>query len=107
MARDDRYEVFSYLTPLRADEVRLRVESILRSGLIPAIEYARPERAGRAYWRAWGAPLAGDVDTGRVLAEIRACQRANPGALVKVVGYDRHRRCEQVAFVVREPLVPG
>jgi ribulose-bisphosphate carboxylase small chain len=91
---------FSYLPPFGAEEVRHQVEYLVRRGLEPAIEHAEPARATDRYWHLWKLPLFGERDPEVILAEVAACQRANPDHHVRLLGYDTSRQTEAVAFVV-------
>jgi ribulose-bisphosphate carboxylase small chain len=99
-----RYETFSYLPELTPGEVRAQVENLTRQGLIAGVEYAHESGARDSYWRLWKLPFVGRTHTpDDVLAEVDACAAANPGAHVKLVGYDSVRQGQVVSFIVRRP----
>jgi len=91
---------FSYLPPLTRQQVRQQVEYILARGWNPAIEHTEPERATGSYWSMWKLPLFGEGSVDRVLAEAEACRKANPGHVVRVIGYDNLRQTLGAAFAV-------
>jgi ribulose-bisphosphate carboxylase small chain len=67
---------------MSAQQVRKQVEHVLARGWSPAIEHAEAGRMPGSYWSMWK----------RVLAEAEACRRANPGHVVRVIGYDNLRQ---------------
>ena len=91
---------FSYLPPMTRPQLRQQVEYILARGWNPAIEHAAPERATGSYWSMWKLPLFGERSVERVLAEAEACRKANPGDVVRVIGYDNLRQTLGTAFTV-------
>ena len=95
-----KFGTFSYLPALTADEIDRQVEYVLSRGWTCAIEHVEPARAGKTFWYLWKLPLFGALDTADVLTEADACAAVNPGDLVRVVAYDRHRQTQGLAFVV-------
>jgi ribulose-bisphosphate carboxylase small chain len=83
---------FSYLPPLTPQQVRQQVEYLLGRGWSPAIEHTDAGRAPGSYWSMWKLPMFGEQSADRVLAEAEACRKANPGHLVRVIGYDNLRQ---------------
>jgi ribulose-bisphosphate carboxylase small chain len=99
-----RYGTFSYLPPLSRAQVRRQLQHIVAAGWIPAVEHTAPSPARTAYWSMWKLPLFGVLDADVVLGELDACHDANPGHLVRVLGYDPIRQTQGLAFVThREP----
>jgi ribulose-bisphosphate carboxylase small chain len=72
----------------------------LAGGWTPAIEHAAAGRATGAYWSMWKLPLFGETSVERVLAEAEACRKANPGHVVRLIGYDNVRQTLGIAFAV-------
>ena len=95
-----RLGTFSYLPPLSEEEVRRQLDRLLAADLDPAIEHTAPERVRDRYWRMWRLPFFGDRSVDAVLAEVDACWSANPGHVIQIVGYDRHRQTRATAFAV-------
>ena len=96
-------ETFSYLPEMSAAQLTEQVRSILSRHLMVGIEYtARPDPYGH-YWTMWKLPLFDTDDPAVVLAELEACRRANPGAYIKVNGYDPVRQGQVVSFVATQP----
>ncbi len=108
--RDDpasrRFGTFSYLPVLSRSDTGRQVEYALARDWTCAVEHVEPGRAGDTYWYLWKLPLfdAGDADA--VMAEVDACVRANPGDLVRLVGYDRVRQTQGMAIVVHRGEAP-
>jgi ribulose-bisphosphate carboxylase small chain len=95
-----KYGTFSYLPPMTAQQVRKQVEYVLARGWNPAIEHAEPGRAAGSYWSMWKLPMFGEQSADRVLAEAEACRRANPGHVVRLIGYDNQRQTLGAALVL-------
>ena len=95
-----KYGTFSYLPPMTAQQVRRQVEYVLARGWNPAIEHAEPGRAAGPYWSMWQLPMFGEQSADRVLAEAEACRRANPGHVVRLIGYDNQRQTLGAALVL-------
>jgi ribulose-bisphosphate carboxylase small chain len=98
-----RFETFSYLPRMDSGQLEQQIRSILARQLVVGIEYcAAPDPYDR-YWTMWKLPLFDIGDPAVVLAELGACQRANPDAYIKVNGYDPVRQGQVVSFVATEP----
>ena len=98
-----RLETFSYLPGLSDEQVAGEVEHILRQGLVPAVEYTLQPGPRNVYWSMWGLPMF-EVRSGKeVVTALAACAEANPGAFVKLIGYDPRRQGQVASFVVHRP----
>jgi ribulose-bisphosphate carboxylase small chain len=98
-----RLETFSYLPRLSEEQVAAEVEHILQQGLVPAVEYTLEPGPRSVYWSMWGLPMF-EVRSGEeVVAALAACAEANPGAFVKLIGYDPRRQGQVASFVVHRP----
>ncbi len=96
-----RAETLSYLQqPLSADRLREQIAYILRQGWAPAIDHIEADRAFAHYWYMWKLPFFGEQSIDRVLAEIEECRRANPGHLVKLIGFDDYAQSQGTALIV-------
>jgi ribulose-bisphosphate carboxylase small chain len=95
-----KFGTFSYLPALTGEEIVRQVEYILDQDWTCAVEHVEPARAGKTYWYLWKLPLFGARTADDVLAELDACHIANPGDLVRLVGYDRRRQTQGLAVVV-------
>ncbi len=102
-----RLETFSDLPALSAGELESQVRAIVGRGLVAGIEYSTAPGPRDHSWTMWKLPLPGLADPAAVLAELDACRRANPGAYIKVNGYDRARQGQVVSFVASRPDGPG
>ncbi|MGZ6299023.1 MAG: ribulose bisphosphate carboxylase small subunit [Candidatus Limnocylindria bacterium] len=98
-----RLETFSYLPGLSAEQVAAEVEHILRQGLVPAVEYTLEPGPRSVYWSMWGLPMFEVRSGDKVIAALNACAEANPGAYVKLIGYDPRRQGQVASFVVHRP----
>jgi ribulose-bisphosphate carboxylase small chain len=95
-----KHGTFSYLPPMTPQQVRKQVEYILARGWNPAIEHTEAGRAAGSYWSMWKLPLFGETSVEHVLAEAEACHKANPGHVVRLIGYDNVRQTLGSAFAV-------
>ncbi len=95
-----RGETFSYLPPMTPERLRKQIAYLIYQGWHPAIEHTEPERTFSNFWYLWKLPMFGETSVERVMEELEACHRANPGAsrasarlrqLHAVAGYRVHR----------------
>ena len=102
--RDDpasrKLGTLSYLPAPSREQVTSQVEYILARGWTCAIEHVEPARAGHTYWYMWKLPMFGERDPGPVMEELDRCHQAHPGDHVRLIGYDRRRQTQGLAFVV-------
>jgi ribulose-bisphosphate carboxylase small chain len=83
---------FSYLPQMTPQQVRRQVEYVVARGWSPAIEHSEAGRPTGSYWIMWKLPMFGERSVDRVLAEAEACREANPGHVVRLIGYDSVRQ---------------
>jgi ribulose-bisphosphate carboxylase small chain len=95
-----KFETFSYLPPMSADQTRRQIEYIVTQGWNPAVEHVEPSRAHNYYWYMWKLPMFGEQSVEVILAEIEACRREYPGHHVRLIGYDNYTQSQGTAFVV-------
>lgn len=95
-----RHETFSYLPAMSAGQLRAQVEYIIARRWQPAVEHIEPENAETSYWYMWKLPMFGETDVDQVLAEVDACHQANPGHLLRLIGYDPIAQSQGAAMVV-------
>ncbi len=95
-----KYETFSYLPLMSADQVRRQIAYIVSQGWNPAVEHVEPNRSFSYYWFMWKLPLFGETDVNRVLAEVESCRREYPGHLIRIIGYDNYSQSQGLSFVV-------
>lgn len=93
-------ETFSYLPPLSPDKIRRQIQYLVSQGWNPSIEHTEPEKAFSHYWYMWKLPFFGETSVDKIMAELEACHRANPGHHVRLVGYDNYTQSQGTAFVV-------
>lgn len=101
-----KFETFSYLPEMTAEQIRKQVEYIVGKGWNPAIEHTEPENAFDHYWYMWKLPLFGETDVDAILAEAENCHKAHPDHHVRLVGYDNYRQTQGTSMVIfRGPVV--
>lgn len=94
---------YSYLPALSKEQVAKQVRYLLTKQLIPIIEHTRRPNPNDHYWNMWQLPLFDARGAEDVLAELAACQAANPSSYIKLSGYDRNRQRQPVSFIVHRP----
>lgn len=99
-ATERKGETFSYLPPMTPAKIRKQIEYLVAQGWNPSVEHSEPEKAFSHYWYMWKLPFFGEKSIDRILAELEACHRANPGHLVRLVGYDNYSQSLGTAFIV-------
>jgi ribulose-bisphosphate carboxylase small chain len=100
-------ETFSYLPAFSAGQLEAQIRCILSRRLVVGIEYTIHPDPSDHYWAMWKLPLFGIHDPAAVLAELDACRLANPGAYIKINGYDPVRQGQVVSFVASRPEGPA
>ena len=95
-----RFETFSYLPQLSADEIKAQVQYIVNKGWNPAVEHSEPENAASSYWYMWKLPMFGETNVDTILAEVEACHKAHPNNHVRLVGYDNFAQSQGTAMVI-------
>jgi ribulose-bisphosphate carboxylase small chain len=95
-----RGETFSYLPPMTPDRMRQQISYLIAQGWNPAIEHTEPEKSFSSFWYLWKLPFFGERSVERILSELEACHRANPGHLVRLLGYDNYTQSQGTAFIV-------
>lgn len=95
-----KFETFSYLPAMDADQIRKQVEYIVRKGWNPAVEHTEPENASGSYWYMWKLPLFGETDVDAILGEVEACHKAHPNNHVRLVGFDNYSQSKGTEMVI-------
>jgi ribulose-bisphosphate carboxylase small chain len=104
-AASRKFETFSYLPEMAAEQIRKQVAYIVNRGWNPAIEHTEPENAFDHYWYMWKLPMFGESDVARILAEAEACHKAHPRHHVRLVGYDNYKQSQGTSMVIyRGPI---
>lgn len=98
-----RLETFSYLPALSEEEIAAEIRAIVARGLVVGIELTERPDPYDHYWTFWKLPLFDVDDPAAVLGELEECRRANPGAYLRVSGYDPVRQGQVVSFVAYRP----
>jgi len=97
---EPRGETFSYLPPMTPQRIRAQVAYLIGQGWNPAIEHTEPEKTFSSFWYLWKLPFFGEKSVERILSELEACHRANPGHHVRLIGYDNFVQSQGTAFIV-------
>lgn len=95
-----KYETFSYLPAMTADQIRRQIAYCISQGWNPAIEHTEKNNTMSNYWYMWKLPLFGEQSVDAVLTEIEACHREYPDQLVRFLAYDNYAQSQGMAFVV-------
>ena len=95
-----KFETFSYLPAMTADEIRKQVEYLIKKGWNPAIEHIEPEYLMDSYWYMWKLPMFDETDETRVRAAAEACHKANPNNHVRLIGYDNFKQSQGASMVI-------
>ena len=95
-----KFETFSYLPAMKAEDIRKQVEYMVSKGWNPAVEHTEPANMVGSYWYMWKLPMFGETDVNKILAEAEACHKANPGNHVRLVGYDNFKQSQGTAMVI-------
>ena len=95
-----KFETFSYLPAMSAEQIRQQVAYIVGRGWNPAIEHTEPEHLMDSYWYMWKLPMFGETDIDKILGEAEACHKANPDNHVRLVGYDNFNQSQGASMVI-------
>jgi ribulose-bisphosphate carboxylase small chain len=99
-AQSRKFETFSYLPTMDADQIRTQIEYIVSKGWNPSIEHTEPEHAAGSFWYMWKLPMFGETDVDAILAECEACHKAHPKNHVKLLGLDNFAQCAGASMVI-------
>jgi ribulose-bisphosphate carboxylase small chain len=95
-----KFETFSYLPAMSAEQIQKQVEFLVKKGWNPAIEHTEPAYIQDSYWYMWKLPMFGETDVARVLAEAEACHKANPDNHVRLIGYNNFNQSQGASMVI-------
>lgn len=95
-----KFETFSYLPALTAEQIRSQIKYIVSKGWNPGIEHTEPENAGSNYWYMWKLPMFGETDVDAILNEIEACHTAHPANHVRLLGFDNFTQSAGSSMVI-------
>jgi ribulose-bisphosphate carboxylase small chain len=95
-----KFETFSYLPAMSADETRKQIEYIVSKGWNPSVEHTEPENACVSYWYMLKLPMFGESDVDAILAELEACHKAHPNNHVRLLGLDNFAQCAGASMVI-------
>ncbi|MEW5757182.1 MAG: ribulose bisphosphate carboxylase small subunit [Pseudomonadota bacterium] len=95
-----KFETFSYLPSMSAEQIKTQVQYIVSKGWNPAIEHTEPKNAAGSYWYMWKLPMFGETNVEKILAEAAACHKAHPGNHVRLIGYDNYAQSQGASMVI-------
>ena len=95
-----KFETFSYLPAMDADQIRKQIEFIVSKGWNPSIEHIEPQNATGSYWYMWKLPMFGESDVDAILAELEACHQAHPNNHVRLLGLDNFAQCAGTSMII-------
>ena len=95
-----KFETFSYLPSMDADQIRKQIEFIVSKGWNPSIEHTEPQNATGSYWYMWKLPMFGETDVDAILSELEACHKAHPDNHVRLLGLDNYAQCAGASMVI-------
>ncbi len=99
-AESRKFETFSYLPAMTADQTRKQIEYIVSKGWNPGIEHTEPENASGNYWYMWKLPMFGETNVDAILAELEACHKAHPKNHVRLLGFDNYSQSAGASMVI-------
>ena len=99
-AASRKFETFSYLPEMTAEQTRQQIEYIVSKGWNPGIEHTEPANAFGNYWYMWKLPMFGETDVDVILAEVEACHKAHPNNHVRLLGFDNFAQSAGTAMVI-------
>ncbi|MDH5353884.1 MAG: ribulose bisphosphate carboxylase small subunit [Gammaproteobacteria bacterium] len=95
-----KFETFSYLPEMSAEQTRKQVEYIVSKGWNPAVEHTEPQNATGSFWYMWKLPMFGETDVDSILSEVEACHNAHPNNHVRLVGFDNYAQSKGAEMVI-------
>jgi ribulose-bisphosphate carboxylase small chain len=95
-----KFETFSYLPTLDAEQTRTQIQYIIDKGWNPSIEHTEPENASGAYWYMWKLPMFGETDVDAIIEELESCHTAHPNNHVRLLGLDNFAQCAGTSMVI-------
>lgn len=95
-----KFETFSYLPPMTAEQTRKQIEYIVGKGWNPGIEHTEPANAASNYWYMWKLPMFGETDVDAILDEIELCHQAHPKNHVRLLGFDNYTQSAGASMVI-------
>ncbi len=99
-AESRRFETFSYLPELDAEQLKGQIIRIVDQGLVPIIEHVEPDRAHVNYWYMWKLPMFGEKSAKKVMMRLKECRDSNPAHHVRLSGHNPIRQTREASFVV-------
>ena len=95
-----KFETFSYLPAMTAEQIRSQVAYIVAQGWNAGIEHTEPENAMDNYWYMWKLPMFGETDVDVIIRECQACHNAHPKNHVRLLGFDNYAQSAGASMVI-------
>ena len=95
-----KFETFSYLPEMNADQTRKQIEYIVSKGWNPGIEHTEPQNASGNYWYMWKLPMFGETNVDTILAEVENCRKAHPNNHIRLLGFDNYAQSAGACMVI-------
>ena len=95
-----KFETFSYLPAMTADQTRQQIQYIIDKGWNPSVEHTEPEHAIGSFWYMWKLPMFGETDVDLIIKELEACHAAHPGNHIRLLGLDNFAQCAGTSMVI-------
>lgn len=95
-----KFETFSYLPPMTAEQLRKQIEYVVNQGWNPGIEHTEPENATGNYWYMWKLPMFGETDIDAILREVEECRSTHPENHIRLLGFDKFSQSAGASMVV-------
>ncbi|GAB5361622.1 hypothetical protein AAMO2058_000728300 [Amorphochlora amoebiformis] len=104
----------SYMAEFGEADQEAQINYMIKNGLIPCVEFdskgdmyrensRMPGYYDGRYWSMWKLPMFGATDARSVMAEVRECQRYNPNAYIRILGFDNVKQVQCMGFLVGKP----
>ncbi|GEM_PF-5113152 len=99
----DRFETYSFLPPLNPSDVDAHIDVILERKLVPLIEYNDMSNHVFSMWSMWHLPKGATPTKLLIRKMLNQCTQNNPGAYVRLSGYNKTDRMHSISFIVHAP----
>lgn len=98
-----RFETFSFLPPLSANQIASQVDTLLADDQVLLIEYTENPDVNDLFWKNWQIPEKKDMASTWIVAQLDACARRNPYSYIRLSGYCPTEHKTTQSFIVRAP----
>lgn len=99
-----RFETFSFLPPLSADQLRKLTEKMVQDELVPLIEFMENPGYDDMFWRIWPLGDTRPITATWLLGQLDSCARRHPYACIRLSGLHKAGGTCKTSFVVKAPV---